>query len=77
MSNCPINYDWENCSSKEYGYTCDTCYHWKKDIDKQLEYFLIKTNSELLHSFKWGSQGESEFNLFMRLVKEEINKSNK
>ena len=24
-TNCPINYDWENCSSSEYGYECRTC----------------------------------------------------
>lgn len=57
MLNCPIDYDLENCSSKEYGLDCSTCIHWKKDIDEQPEYFLIKTNSELLHSFKWGKSG--------------------
>ena len=24
---CPVNYDLENCSSKEYGLTCETCFH--------------------------------------------------
>jgi hypothetical protein len=24
---CPVDYDINNCSSKEYGLTCDTCFH--------------------------------------------------
>jgi hypothetical protein len=27
MFKCPVDYDINNCSSKEYGLTCDTCYH--------------------------------------------------
>ena len=30
-SKCPINYDYDNCSSKEYGQTCDTCCHYNKN----------------------------------------------
>jgi len=26
---CPVNYNWNNCSSKDYGLTCDTCVHNK------------------------------------------------
>lgn len=25
QANCPLNYDWDNCSSKEYGLKCRTC----------------------------------------------------
>ena len=28
--NCPIDYNLDKCSSKEYGLTCDTCFHSKK-----------------------------------------------
>jgi hypothetical protein len=27
MFKCPVNYELDNCSSKEYGLTCDTCFH--------------------------------------------------
>lgn len=26
---CPINYDLDKCSSKEYGLSCETCCHGK------------------------------------------------
>jgi hypothetical protein len=29
---CPINYDLDNCSSKEYGLTCETCFHNENKI---------------------------------------------
>jgi len=29
---CPVDYKLDDCSSKEYGLTCDTCFHTKKDI---------------------------------------------
>jgi len=35
----------------------------------ELENYLDKTNNQLLHDFKWGSQGESDFMKFMRLVR--------
>lgn len=28
---CPVDYDINSCSSKEYGLTCETCFH-SKDI---------------------------------------------
>ena len=31
---CPVDYNLENCSSKEYGLTCETCFHTE---DKQEE----------------------------------------
>jgi hypothetical protein len=28
QTKCPINYDWNNCSSSEYGLECRTCCHY-------------------------------------------------
>lgn len=37
----------------------------------KLEDYLLKTNAQLLNEFKWGTQGQSEFNKFMNLVRKE------
>lgn len=48
-SKCPINYDYDNCSSKEYGYTCDTCCHYDK---KSLNWsFSREVKFEMKESF--------------------------
>jgi len=31
---CPVDYDINNCSSKEYGLTCETCFHTQIQDDK-------------------------------------------
>jgi hypothetical protein len=32
MNKCPIKYDYNNCSSKEYGnHPCETCCHYDKE----------------------------------------------
>ena len=32
---CPVDYDINNCSSKEYGLTCNTCFHILEDQNKK------------------------------------------
>jgi len=32
---CPINYDINNCSSKQYGLTCETCFHMDDNKDEK------------------------------------------
>jgi len=34
---CPVDYKLDDCSSKEYGLTCDTCFHTKKDISSYMK----------------------------------------
>jgi hypothetical protein len=41
----------------------------------ELESYLNKSNEELLHLFKWGSNGENEFNSFINLIKLEVMKN--
>jgi hypothetical protein len=36
---CPIDYDWNNCSSKEYNLMCKTCNHGDT-IEKYLNSYL-------------------------------------
>jgi len=38
---CPVNYKLDNCSSKEYGLTCDTCFHSYKTKYNSPDYDLI------------------------------------
>ena len=34
--NCPIDYNLDKCSSKEYGLTCDTCFHNGERIHRKV-----------------------------------------
>ena len=34
--NCPIDYNLDKCSSKEYGLTCDTCFHSEEKKHKRV-----------------------------------------
>ncbi|MCY9014387.1 hypothetical protein ABE060_00860 [Bacillus rugosus] len=38
----------------------------------KLDDYLSRTNAHLLNDFKWGSQGQSEFNKFMNLVRKKL-----
>ncbi|MED1761067.1 hypothetical protein SB658_20465 [Bacillus sp. SIMBA_008] len=38
----------------------------------KLDDYLSRTNAHLLNDFKWGSQGQSEFNKFMNLVRKKF-----
>jgi len=45
---CPVNYNINNCSSKEYGLTCETCFH------SEDEEYLIKQIKQLKEGIKNG-----------------------
>ena len=59
ISDCGINYDYNNCSSKEYKQLCETCCHWKGD-DMVHTYGFMHTNGDLktvsftVKQLRWG-----------------------
>ena len=48
---CPVNYDINNCSSKEYGLTCETCFHMDDNVIDNEERYCTPYES-LEQSFK-------------------------
>lgn len=39
---CPIDYDLKNCSSSDYGLTCDTCFHKDDETFEVIAYKILK-----------------------------------
>lgn len=49
---CPVDYKIEDCSSKDYGLTCDTCYHIDKDISFYMkEYAKLSIIDSLSYNY--------------------------
>ena len=41
LKSCPIDYDIENCSSKDFGFDCTTCRHMK-NIEDEIKDMLLR-----------------------------------
>lgn len=66
---CSINYNINECSSKEYGLTCATCYHLES-VDKKLIEAIIRTAFE--HGESWGITYSEWFTPTHELTEEKI-----
>ncbi|BAK52827.1 hypothetical protein F373_gp015 [Bacillus phage SP-10] len=56
-------------SNKKYRNPIFVDSSYEGELSKDLDMFLSLDDHELLHKFKWGTQGAKEFNKFMRLVR--------
>ncbi len=56
-------------SNKKYRNPVFVDLSYEAGLTKELNMFLSLDDSELLHKFKWGTEGAKEFNKFMRLVR--------
>lgn len=72
---CPVNYNLNNCSSKEYGLTCDTCFHNKddpneKEIEERLTPSELKAVNQGLKEARLIRQGKMKRRTWDDLIKE-------